>query len=59
MKINEKVFNGLVIGVFVVGSILGLGLAFGLVPADSKEFVVNTVTALTGAFAGLIMQKEV
>lgn len=58
MKINEKVFNGVVVGVAVVGSILCLGLAFGYVPAGNQEFVTKAVTGLVGAFAGLFVQKE-
>lgn len=57
MKINEKVFNGLVVGVAVVGSILVLGLAFGYVPAESRADVTKTVAGLVGAFAGLFVQK--
>lgn len=57
MKINAKVFNGLVVGVFVVGAVAGLGLAFGFVPTSNQEFVTRFVGGLIGAFTGLFVQK--
>ena len=57
MKINPKVYNGLIIGTFVVGSILTLGLAFGYVTEPNRELVARWVTALVGAGGGLLAQK--
>lgn len=58
LKINETVFNGLLVLAVTVVAVLVIGLAFGFVPAENQETVWNMITGAAGAFVGLVLNKK-
>lgn len=58
LKLNDTVFNGLLVLAVTVVAVLVIGLAFGFVPAANQDVVWKMISGAAGAIVGLVINKK-